>query len=300
MRLSHLVTITSLTLSSICSFAQSPATRISLDSKLRSIVDTSKAHIGFAVLGLDFSDSLYINRSDHFPMQSTYKFPLAVCVLHLVDQGKLSLDQNIHLPAKSLDEDTWSPMRDKWPDQDIDISLRDLLMYTVSQSDNNGCDALFRLVGGTDVVNDYMHSIGITGINIVATEHQMHQKWSVQYTNWCQPDAMAHLLSDFYLGKILRRSGREFLLDKMINSVNNNRTKELLPESAVVAHKTGTSGTNKKGITAATNDVGIITLPNGKHIAIVAFISDYPGGVPRGEGIIAQLTKQVWDYYTGL
>lgn len=290
-----------LAISSFCSFAQSHATRETLDHKLKSVVDTSKAHIGFAVLGIDFADSFYINRADHFPMQSTYKFPLAVYVLHLVDEGKFSLDQVIHLPRKSLDQKTWSPMVDKWLDQDIDISLRDLITYTVSQSDNNGCDALFRLVGGPAIVNDYMHSIGITGINIVATEHQMHQKWSVQYTNWCEPNAMAHLLRDFYNGKMLSPATHDFLVDKMTNSVNNNRTKGQLPSSAVVAHKTGTSGTNKKGITAATNDVGIITLSNGKHIAVVAFISDYLGSVPRGEGIIAQLTKLVWDHYaTGL
>lgn len=40
------------------------------------------------------------------------------------------------------------------------------------------------------------------------------------------------------------------------------RIKGLLPDGTVVAHKTGTSRT-VGGVTAATNDVGLVTLPNG-------------------------------------
>ena len=41
------------------------------------------------------------------------------------------------------------------------------------------------------------------------------------------------------------------------------------PAGAVVAHKTGTSGTYG-GLTRATNDVGLITLPNGRHLAFTS------------------------------
>jgi hypothetical protein len=33
-----------------------------------------------------------------------------------------------------------------------------LLRYTVSNSDNSGYDILFKLAGGTQVVNDFIHS----------------------------------------------------------------------------------------------------------------------------------------------
>ena len=49
---------------------------------------------------------------------------------------------------------------------------------------------------------------------------------------------------------------------------------------------------------AATNDVGIVTLPNGKHLAIVVFASDYKGPRERGEYIIAVISKAIWDFYT--
>nr|AMP47713.1 classA [uncultured bacterium] len=74
------------------------------------------------------------------------------------------------------------------------------------------------------------------------------------------------------------------------------RLKGLLPDGTVVAHKTGSSDTNDKGITAATNDIGIITLPNGKHFAIAVYVSDSSEKSDVNEKIIAEICKSVWDY----
>ncbi len=74
--------------------------------------------------------------------------------------------------------------------------------------------------------------------------------------------------------------------------------KGLLPAGTIVAHKTGTSGT-QKGNTAATNDIGIITLPNGEHLAIVVFVSDSPANEATREGVIAKVAKALWDRFGG-
>lgn len=70
-----------------------------------------------------------------------------------------------------------------------------------------------------------------------------------------------------------------------------------LPDGTIVAHKTGTSGLNEKGIAAATNDVGIVTLPNEKHFAIVVFISDSSDNENMRDKIIADIAKVIWDAY---
>jgi beta-lactamase class A len=71
-----------------------------------------------------------------------------------------------------------------------------------------------------------------------------------------------------------------------------------LPRGTVVAHRTGTSGT-KNVITAATNDIGIITLPNGKHLAIAVFVSDSPADAKTRDAVIAKITKAVWEKWKG-
>jgi beta-lactamase class A len=268
-----------------------------LQKQIQSVIDTSKAKIGVGILGLDFKDSLVLNNDVHYPMQSVYKFPLAMMILHEVDMGRLSLDQVIHIKRAELDQKTWSPIVDDFPKQNVDLKLRDLIIYTVSKSDNNGCDVLFRLAGGTNAVEKYVHGLGVSDIAIKTTEATMHRKWSAQYTNWCQPTAMLQLLKIFYEGKALSKSSNDFLMKAMTESSNApGRLKGLLPEGTVVAHKTGTSGT-KHGIRAATNDVGIVTVGN-LHYAIVVYVSDYRGSAERAEHMIAEISKMVFDHYS--
>ena len=295
--LRHLLLAVSLLLSQTI-FAQINSNSV-FRKKLMALVDSSKAVVGIGIIGLDFRDSLAINGNKHFPMQSVFKFPLAMVILNKVDKGMLSLSQVIHISQGSLDTNTWSPMLKDFPKRNIDMTLSTLLAYAVSKSDNNACDILFRFAGGTTSVNKYIHSLGLEGIAISATEAQMKKAWEVQYTNWCQPATMLRLLRIFYEGKILSKTSNDLLMKLMTESENSpNRLKGLLPATAIVAHKTGTSNTNKKGLTAATNDIGIVTLPNGRHYAIVVYVSDYKGGVPRGEHIIATISKLVWDHYT--
>jgi beta-lactamase class A len=140
----------------------------------------------------------------------------------------------------------------------------------------------------------------VKGIAVVADEHQMHQSWEVQYNNWCQPAAMAQLLDIFHQGKILSPASRSLLTGYMTQTPTGpRRIKGMLPGSAVVFHKTGSSGTNPKGITAATNDAGIVTLPSGKKYAIVVFVSDSTADEALREGVIARISKLSWDYFSG-
>jgi len=267
--------------------------------QITKIIQSSKAKVGISVLGLEDRDTLAFDGRGHYPMQSVYKFPLAVAVLHEVDRGNLSLDMKIRIRKKDLLPETWSPLRDKYPQGDVDIPLSEILRYTVSMSDNNGCDILFRLIGGPAKVEAYIRSIGITGMAFAATEEEMHANPKTQFSNWCEPNAMANLLDMFKAGRILSESGRTFLWDVMTEtSTGPNRIKGLLPPGTVVAHKTGSSGRNGKGIAYAVNDVGIITLPNGKHVAIVVYVSDSREDNDTLENIIARVSKIVWDYFS--
>lgn len=81
-------------------------------------------------------------------------------------------------------------------------------------------------------------------------------------------------------------------------STGPNRIKGLLPKSTIVAHKTGSSGKNDTGLTAAINDVGIIKLPNGQYIAIAVFVSNTTADDSISEKVIADIAKATYDYYS--
>ena len=100
-----------------------------------------------------------LNPNSRPPMQSVFKLPLALTILHQVEDGKLSLDQAI--PFRSSDlifPKPYSPLQDKYPNAGVDVPLRDLLKTTVTFSDNTAADLFLRLAGGPKVVTKYIAS----------------------------------------------------------------------------------------------------------------------------------------------
>jgi len=266
-----------------------------LKDSLAAIAKDARGTVGVSILYKASGHRISLHGKEHFPMQSVFKFPLALHMLHEVDNGRLTLDQKIHIDKKDWPSKLWSPLRDSLDGQAADIPLRTLLQYTVSKSDNGGCDVLFKLAGGTRIVNDFIHHIGIKDIAIVATEAEAAKAWDVQYDNWCTPDAMTALLELFMDGKILKPATTKMLMQLMISTTTGPaRLKGLLPSTTTVAHKTGTSNTNDKGITAATNDVGIITLPDGKPLIITVFVKDAAADESTRESVIARIAAAAY------
>ncbi len=270
----------------------------SLKHKIEQILKTKDATVGVSIRGIESKDSLNINGEMHFPMQSVFKFHIALAVLDQVDQGKLTLNQEIFISKSELLPNTWSPIRDKYPNGNVKLTLAEIIKYTVAISDNNGCDILLKLIGGPDQVEEYIHKLGIKDISITYKEEEMHKDWDAQFSNWTTPKAATDLLVAFYNKNILSDSSFNFLLKTMIEtSTGKNRIKGQLPEGTIVAHKTGSSGTNEEGITAATNDIGIVTLPNGNHFAIAVFVTNSKENDEVNEKIISDIAKVTWDYF---
>ena len=279
------------------------AQKKTLAQKIEDAAIPVKGMVGVAIQMIDDPDNTTItsfNADKRFPMQSVYKFPLAMAVLDQVDKGKFSLDQKIRIQKSDLLPNTWSPLAKKYPDGNVDVTLREILEFTVARSDNNGCDILFRLMGGTGVVQSYIHGLGVKQIAITGTEEEMHKNYNAQFNNWCTPLGMLQLLNVFYKGMVLSPSSQVFLMETMIATITGpRRLKGLLPEGTSVAHKTGNSGANQAGVIAAANDVGIITLPDGKHLAIVVYVSDTKVDEKIIDNCIATISKEAWDHFTG-
>lgn len=276
-------------------FPQAGTTR----EKIAGIIEHAKGHVGAAIMVLETHDTLTVNDNYCYPMESVYKFPLALAILSEIDKGIFSLDQKIHLTKKDLHPNTWSPLRKRYPNGNVDITLCDLLKYTVEESDNNGCDILFRLIGGPANVNQYIKSLGINGISIAATEDEMHKNGAKLYKNCSTPYAFINLLYKFERDSILSTTSKDFLWNIMTQNIfGSKRIPGQLPTGTIVAHKTGTSDVNDKGIAAATNDAGIVMLPNGRHLAIVVFVSDSPDSESVRNKIISDIAKVAWDAYS--
>lgn len=278
-------------------FAQIPD---SVRQKILQIVSTKDAVVGLSIIGFENKDTLSLNEDMHFPMQSVFKFPIALAVLSEIDKQKFTPDQKIYISKADLNQNTWSPIRKKYPNG-VTLSISDIIKYSVAESDNIGCDVLLKLIGGTEKVEDYFREINFKNISIKATEEEMHKEWNVQYQNWTIPKAASELLALFYYNKekLLSKNSHDFIWKVMIEtSTGKNRLKGSLPEKTIVAHKTGTSDTNSEGLTAAVNDIGIIFLPNKQHFIISVFVTNSKESILTNEKIIADITNVAWDYFS--
>jgi len=93
-------------------------------------------------------------------------------------------------------------------------------------------------------------------------------------------------------------AARDLLLgDLTASTPGPHGLKGLLPPGTAVAHKTGTDGT-RHGLTRATNDIGIITLQNGRHLAIAVFVKDSTADEPTREATIAKIARAAYDAWS--
>jgi beta-lactamase class A len=229
-------------------------------------------------------------------MQSVYKFPIGMAVLHEVDRGHLDLKQKVRVEKADLvPVGLGSPIREQYPDGGVDLTLQELIRYMVIESDGTASDVLLRLAGGPQRVTGYLHSLSVKGVIVATSENEMSRSQDVQYRNWATPEAMVELLRAFQRGRGLSAPSQALLLRFMTETgTGPRRIKGMLPPGTTVAHKTGSSGT-VEGLTRATNDVGLITLPDGRHMAIAVFVSDSTAAEDVREGAIARIARAAWD-----
>ena len=254
--------------------------------------------LGVSALHIESGQQIAHRGDERFPMQSVYKFPIAMVMLHDIDQGLFSLQDTIAiLPKEYIPRSGHSPLRDQFPDG-VQMPLKEVLAYNISQSDGTACDVLLRLLGGTEAVDNRVRHFGSDSIAIATTEMVQVANDTIQYRNWSTPNGMNELLEVFRSKEYLSEEGSELLTEFMSVSTPwfDRRIKGKLPQGTPVAHKTGTAGTYN-GLNRATNDVGIISLPNGEHLAISVFVKDSRDQHSAREEAIARVARAAYDFW---
>ncbi|QSB27426.1 class A beta-lactamase, subclass A2 [Flavobacterium sp. CLA17] len=286
-----------ISLFSVFSFHSFAQTTNDLRQQLQQLIASKNATVGISIKSIEDKDTLSINGNLKAPLMSVFKFHIALAVLNKVDEGKLSLTQEIFIKKKDLHEDTWSPMREEYPNGDMYLTLDKLLRYTISHSDNNGCDILIDLVGGTKEVQRFINKQGIKDFVIKVNEEQM-KTWKNLYINTTTPLATTELLEKFFKGEILKENTTKYLYQIMTETSRGiTWMKAGLPENTELAHRTGMSGTNDYNLRVAMNDIGIVKLPNGKHFILAVYLKNITETQEDTEKIIADITRATWGYF---
>jgi beta-lactamase class A len=285
-----------------------------LEKQFAQIAEGAKGKVGAMAVVLETGESASLNADQHFPMQSVYKLPICIAVMDQVRLGKLDLDEQIGVTKEDMvREGQRSPLRDKTPDGGV-FTIYELIRLSLLESDGTASDVLIRTAGGPGEIQAYLTHIGIRDVKVMNTEKELD--WQTQYDNWATPAGSIELLQHLCATASGSSSGLECpavmpvddlsMFHDQLKSVlylmsvsvpGAKRLKGELPKGVIVAHKTGTGG-SQNGIAAATNDIGIVYLPNGGHLAIAVYISDSAADERTREAVIAKIAKAAWGRWS--
>ena len=249
-------------------WAEAPQRLQMLEQRLAAMAAENPGDYGIAALDLSTGQTISLNGHEAFPMASTMKIAVAAAYLAQVDLGQRSLDDRI-AGATAL-------------------SLMDAM---ITRSDNRATDLLISMLGGPATVDSWLRTHGLTDIRVDRTIAQLlsarRDLWDVRDSS--TPTAMVGLLRVIDGDTALKPASRAMLLDMMSRCrTGSNRIRGLLPSTAKVENKTGT-------LSGYTGDVGYLTLPGGRRVAVAFFAR---GGSNR-PGVIATAARAIYDAFGG-
>jgi beta-lactamase class A len=238
---------------------------------------------------------IFSNSDETFPTASVYKAAIAAAFLHQVDEKKFSLDQEVEVLPVDIIVHGASPLAEKHP-RGGKFPARELLELMIIQSDNSASDAILRLSGGPENVTAFLNTRGLAGFHVGAPESRMGDP-KLFASNSTAPQAAIALLEKLFRQELLSKESTAFLVQKLeAVTTGPGRIKGLLPPGSVVAHKTGT-GNTVNGVTWAINDIGVIQMPDGRHLAVAIFLKDTPLNGAESDRIVAKAAKAAYDEY---
>ncbi|PZO76928.1 MAG: serine hydrolase [Sphingomonas taxi] len=239
---------------------------IGLERALSKLVAERSGDYGIAALDLRDGSMVSINGDTQFPMASTVKIAVAATYLAEVDQGRRSLgDMIVGRPAAKVME------------------------LMIVRSDNRATDQLLAALGGPVAIQQWLSSQKIPGIRMDRTIAQLLRERGhlADSKDVATPVAMVTLLNTLDNGTVLTAQSRAFLLELMSRcATGTRRIRALLPVGTRVEDKTGT-------LDGITNDVGFITMPDGRRVAVAIFAR---GGRDR-QPVIAEVARVIYDRF---
>lgn len=280
----------------LCICCMTAAAGKDLRGDIEKVIAGRQATIGVAVMCGD--TVITVNNSRKYPLMSVFKLHVAVTALRKMDAEGIPLDSTVLIRSEQLHENTYSPLRNRYPGQDIRISYRDIVGYTVSHSDNNTCDLLIGFAGGIDKVDSCIKSLGITDLNLTETEADMHEDIRNGYLNWSTPMSVVRLFEKIYSGEILSTEHSAFLERILLEcSSGQDKLKAGLPGDVPVAHKTGHSDRLPDGTMIGDADAGVIYMPDGRKCYVSVLIMDSKETDEVNAGVMAEIAGIVYRYF---
>ncbi|HKR21064.1 MAG TPA: class A beta-lactamase [Pyrinomonadaceae bacterium] len=270
-----------------------------LEKRLRAICERAQGVVAVAVTHVETGRTVGVNAAARLPLYSVFKLPLAITVLKDVEANRLKLDQLVHVAPD--DVVPGAPENTALWREPADHTIARLIEVSIARSDNTSTEKLLRLVGGPTRVTEEMRTLGLNNLDIrfYGTDFLKAR----ENVNTGSAEDLVKLLVQLQEGNILAPAQTKLLIDDMrATTTGPKRLPGDLPAGTVVGHKTGSGLRDPDtNVPKATNDVGLITLPNGGGtLAIAVLVSDSTLADIAQEKLIAELARTAYDDFSVL
>ena len=190
-----------------------------LGDSLHAITEKYPGEIGIAIL-TDTGDTITTNNAGKYPLMSVFKLHQAISLCHLFEENDISLDSVVNINRDQLNPDTWSPMLKDYAQNTLTISVRDLLRYTLMQSDNNASNYLFENIESVNDADKFIATlIPRDSFKLKVTEAQMWDNHALCYEN---DNGVLSAHND--VGFIELPDGRHYTLAVLVKDFKGNET----------------------------------------------------------------------------
>ncbi len=262
---------------------------------------------------------------ERFSMQSVMKLLVGVAVLDRVDHAGWNLSDSVMIHKKDLSLYVQPLAKLVNDSAGFRTTIGDLVRRAVIESDSAATDILIARLGGPAAIQSFLQQKGVSGIRLDRDERHLQTEivglsWKPEFVDpavldraiasvpqnireqayrqyqkdardTATPLGMVNFLSRLQKGELLSGTSTRFVLQAMEECVTfPNRLKAGAPAGWKVSHKTGTSG-SWKGVTAATNDVGLLTAPSGEVLSISVFVADSSASSSDRSAMIARISE---------
>lgn len=266
--------------------SQPPAVKLlheKTEKRLSEIITSAPAITGLMVLDLTSGESFTFNEDQIFPQASAIKIPIIIEVYQQAQQQKFALsDMRTVDPAKAVGgtgvlQNMIGP---------VSLSIRNLCVLMITQSDNTATNELIKLIG-LEAVNDRIKALGLKETKLQRI--MMDVKSSAKgIENISTPAEAVKILSMLYKGKVISlEASAEMLSILKKTERSTSRLAAGIPDNVPIAFKPGM-------LDGVSTEWAIIYLE--KRPYAVAVMEKYKV-TGKSERVIEQLSAVLYDYF---
>lgn len=266
--------------------AQNPEDRLA--ATIERIERDLDARVGVMIRDSGSAWSLGHRADERFLMNSTFKTMLCGAVLRRVDDGALSLDENIAIRDSDLLD--YAPVTETMVGKSM--SIGELCFAALDMSDNTATNLLIDRIGGPQSVTAFLRDIGDPVSRLDRREPEVNNFAPGDPRDTTTPDAMA-LTMDALLNKdALTAESRARLVDWMsAGGVTGALIRASTPEGWQVADRSGSGDFNR-------NIAAMVTPPGKAPYFISIFLSDADADFATRNAAVIALSEAVMQVVT--